>query len=298
MKPYNVGRMADQTSDGGPALAEAEGARHALVEAALRAYDDAGLSGLCAEGRWEAAVSALRGLDLRAYGSPRGGGAARPTGERFAARAAAAAAAMPTPGGGSVAAVAGMLAATLARMVTGLTVGRLQYRGVEAEMRDAANRAAALGVELTVLVARDAAACAEVAAAHELPRGHEPAAQIRAAAVERALLHATEVPLEIARAAAEVAELGAFVAEYGNINAVSDAGVAVLLAEAACLGAVCAIRVNVTTLAGARDTTPASRFADAASVLAARASLAKGRAAAAVERACARQVRLDRDRRP
>lgn len=42
----------------------AERIQDAFVEAALRAYDDAGIQGLCAEGRWEAAVSALRSVDL------------------------------------------------------------------------------------------------------------------------------------------------------------------------------------------------------------------------------------------
>jgi hypothetical protein len=41
-----------------------EGIRRAIVEAALRAYDEAGIQGLCAEGRWEAAVSALRSVEL------------------------------------------------------------------------------------------------------------------------------------------------------------------------------------------------------------------------------------------
>ncbi len=43
---------------------EAERFRSALLEAALRAYEDAGIQGLCAEGRWEAAVSAMRSVDL------------------------------------------------------------------------------------------------------------------------------------------------------------------------------------------------------------------------------------------
>ncbi len=38
--------------------------RDRCVEALLRAYEDAGMQGLCAEGRWEAAVGALRALDL------------------------------------------------------------------------------------------------------------------------------------------------------------------------------------------------------------------------------------------
>ncbi len=46
-------------------LAVAEVVRQACIDAALAAYEDAGISGLCAEGRWEAAVSAMQSLDLR-----------------------------------------------------------------------------------------------------------------------------------------------------------------------------------------------------------------------------------------
>ena len=46
-------------------LAVAEIVRKACIEAALAAYEDAGISGLCAEGRWEAAVGAMQSLDLR-----------------------------------------------------------------------------------------------------------------------------------------------------------------------------------------------------------------------------------------
>jgi hypothetical protein len=43
----------------------AEAVRQACIDAALRAYEDAGCSGLCHEGRWEYAVDAMRGVDLR-----------------------------------------------------------------------------------------------------------------------------------------------------------------------------------------------------------------------------------------
>lgn len=44
----------------------AQAVREACVEAALRAYEEAGISGLCYEGRWEIAVDAMRNLDLAA----------------------------------------------------------------------------------------------------------------------------------------------------------------------------------------------------------------------------------------
>jgi formiminotetrahydrofolate cyclodeaminase len=56
------------------------------------------------------------------------------------------------------------------------------------------------------------------------------------------------VPLETARACVRVLELAAAVAARGNTNAVSDAGVAALLAEAACKGAVYNVRINVSAL--------------------------------------------------
>jgi hypothetical protein len=43
----------------------AEAVRKACIEAALAAYEDAGISGLCAEGRWEAAISAIQSLNLQ-----------------------------------------------------------------------------------------------------------------------------------------------------------------------------------------------------------------------------------------
>jgi glutamate formiminotransferase / formiminotetrahydrofolate cyclodeaminase len=66
--------------------------------------------------------------------------------------------------------------------------------------------------------------------------------------VTSALLKAAEVPLETARASVEVAQIAALVVEKGNTNAVTDAGVAALLAEAACRGADYNVRVNVSAL--------------------------------------------------
>jgi len=56
-----------------PAAKAAEAARQACIAAALAAYEDAGVLGLCAEGRWEAAVSAMQSLDLRTVAPPEGG---------------------------------------------------------------------------------------------------------------------------------------------------------------------------------------------------------------------------------
>ena len=158
------------------------------------------------------------------------------------------AAPQPTPGGGSVAAHAGALGAALAQMVAGLTVGRKKYVAVDAQMREVAIRAAALGNTLSTLVARDASAYAIVSAAYKLPGDTPEQQQAKTAQIDDALIHAAEVPLETARACAEVADLAVAVAERGNTNAVSDAGVAALMAQAGCIGAAFNVRITVVAL--------------------------------------------------
>jgi glutamate formiminotransferase/formiminotetrahydrofolate cyclodeaminase len=169
-------------------------------------------------------------------------------GESLSGFIAAVAAPTPAPGGGSVAAHAGALAAALAQMVAGLTVGKKKYAGVENEMKEIALQAAALVSELSALVARDAVAYGAVMSAFKLP-GDDPAdAERKKDALTAALLGAAEVPLATARACVRVLELSAAVAARGNTNAVSDAGVAALLAEAACRGAVYNVRINVSSM--------------------------------------------------
>jgi glutamate formiminotransferase/formiminotetrahydrofolate cyclodeaminase len=186
------------------------------------------------------------------------------------------AAATPTPGGGSVAAHTGALAAALAQMVAALTVGRKKYAEVEETMRDIARRAADLSQRLNELVALDAQSYAAVSSAYKLPKDTPEQQEQRAAAITAALIGAREVPLETARAAAEVASLAEIAATRGNANAVSDAGVAALLAEAACRGAAYNVRINVASLsdpeAGRALSEAAARFVEQASESARRAT--------------------------
>lgn len=161
---------------------------------------------------------------------------------------AAVAANTPTPGGGSVAAHTGALAAALVQMVGGLTIGRKKYVDVEDEMRAVASRASELSQRLNELVALDSQSYAAVSSAYKLPKETAEQQETRGAAITAALVGASEVPLETARAAAEVAALAETVASKGNSNAVSDAGVAALLAEAACRGAAYNVRINIASL--------------------------------------------------
>ncbi len=171
-------------------------------------------------------------------------GAAAPSDEFLSAIASA----DPVPGGGSVAAYAGALGAALTRMVAGLTIGKKKYADVEAEMTILSASAGAAADTLSSLVTKDAEAYAGVAAAYKLPRDSDSDKKVRSDTITKALLQAAEVPLETARACAQVAELAAIVAAKGNSNAVTDAGVAALLAEAGCRGAAYNVRVNILAL--------------------------------------------------
>jgi glutamate formiminotransferase / formiminotetrahydrofolate cyclodeaminase len=203
-------------------------------------------------------------------------------GESLSGFVASVASSSPTPGGGSVSAHAGALAAALAQMVAGLTAGRKKYVAVDAEMRELGLEAAKLVNTLTTLVTRDADSYGAVSAAYKLPSEPAEALVKRKAAITNALLGASEVPLETARACARVAELAATCATKGNTNAVSDAGVAALLAEAACRGAVYNVRINVASL---EDKSRGAGLIEEAKQLLARTRTYVERATAAVDAA-------------
>jgi len=189
------------------------------------------------------------------------------------------ASAAPTPGGGTASAVAGAAAAAVVAMVSRLTVGRKKYAAVEGEFRGILARAEELRPTLRRLGADDSAAFDAVSAAYAMPKEQEAA---RGAAIQKALLGASKVPLETLRVAAEVAALAARCAKAGNQNAVSDAGVAALLAGAAARGAAYNVRINVAALPD--KSAGASLVAEAAKLLA-DAEGAVGRATSLVEAA-------------
>jgi len=178
----------------------------------------------------------------------------------------------PTPGGGSAAAHVAALGAALTQMVAGLTAGRKAYADVHDEMQRIVAEAHSLRTTLTALVQRDAASFEGVRLAYRLPQESDEQQATRSTAIREALIHAAEVPLETARTAVEVAALAVSVAERGNRNAVGDACVAALLAEAACRAAVLNVRLNVSSLddagteRGAELASEARRLLDAASM--------------------------------
>jgi formiminotetrahydrofolate cyclodeaminase len=160
----------------------------------------------------------------------------------------------PTPGGGSVAALSGSLAAALTQMVAGLTIGRKRYAGVEGEARAILANAADLRRQLTAAISEDAAAFDQLIKAMR-DQKLDPAT--RAGAVEQATVRAAEVPLQVARLSRDVARLAQAIARIGNVNAVTDAAAAAIMARAAVQAAALNVKVN---LAGLTDQPLASAW--------------------------------------
>ena len=181
-----------------------------------------------------------------------------------------------------MAAHVGALGAALAEMVAGLTIGRKKYVAVDGAMKELAASAATLGARLNALVKEDSDSYALVSAAHKLPKENPAQAAARDAAIQAALMKAAAVPLETARACVAVAKLAATCAQKGNTNAVSDAGVAALLAEAACKGAAYNVRINVASMS---DPHTGKALADEAAALVHECASAAIDAISAVERA-------------
>ncbi len=161
---------------------------------------------------------------------------------------AAVAAPTPTPGGGSVSALAGALSVALSRMVAGLARGKQGYEGVESELAQLEARARTVQTRLEALIDEDARAYEAVMAARRLPKSTEEEKASRVEAMQAAYRTATEVPLETMERCVEALELAETAAKKGNRGAVTDAAVAILLAEAATRGASLNCRVNLASI--------------------------------------------------
>ena len=156
----------------------------------------------------------------------------------------------PAPGGGSVAALAGALSAALSAMIAAVTFGTTGMEDARPAMESTGVTAQALKDWFLEAVDRDTDAFNEVMAAIRMPRKTDEDASARDAAMAAANRGATLVPLEVLEHCADALELALVVAEGGNPNTVSDAGVAGTCAVAAAEGASLNIRINLEGLDG------------------------------------------------
>jgi formiminotetrahydrofolate cyclodeaminase len=150
-----------------------------------------------------------------------------------------------TPGGGSAAAVMGAMGAALVSMVAHFTIGKKGYEAAAAESTELLRRAEDLRARLTDMIRADVEAFDRVMAAYGLPKDSDAEKTQRTAAIQAALKSAADVPLACAELCVQVMELTRPMAAIGNKNVISDAGVAVLAAEAALRAAALNVCVNI-----------------------------------------------------
>ncbi len=151
----------------------------------------------------------------------------------------------PAPGGGSVAALAGSLAASLTSMVAHLTHGNKDYVRLRGAMASIAEEAQAAKDEFLSLVNQDTHAFNQFMAARRLPKKTDDEKAAREAAIQEATRNATLVPLTILRRVPAVMELAGKVVDQGMESSVSDGGVAASVGRAAAEGAYYNVKINL-----------------------------------------------------
>ena len=151
----------------------------------------------------------------------------------------------PAPGGGSVAAMAGAVAAALSEMVANLTIGKKGYEECEEEMQKIAKEASLLRAELIAGIQKDASSFNGYMDALSLPKETEEEKAFRREKMQEDLKAAAQVPLESAETAAKVFPYALAVVKSGNKNAVTDGLVSGMLARTAVLSALLNVKINL-----------------------------------------------------
>ena len=154
----------------------------------------------------------------------------------------------PAPGGGTISAYMGALGAALGTMVANLSSHKAGWDARWEEFSNWADKGQKIQAELMTLVDEDTEAFNRIMEAFGLPKKTEEEKAARSAAIQAATLFATQVPLHTMQASFKVFELCKAMAEEGNPNSVSDAGVGVLAARAAVLGAGLNVKINASGL--------------------------------------------------
>ena len=154
----------------------------------------------------------------------------------------------PAPGGGSVAAYMGALGAALGTMVANLSAHKPGWDDRWEEFSRWADKGVELEEELLMLVDEDTEAFNRIMAAFGMPKGTDEDKRLRSEAIQSATLFAAQVPLETMKTSFKAFEICKAMAETGNPNSVSDAGVGALAARAAVLGAGLNVKINASSL--------------------------------------------------
>ncbi len=163
----------------------------------------------------------------------------------------------PAPGGGSISAYMAALGAALGTMVANLSSHKAGWDERWKEFSDWADKGQKLMAELLHLVDEDTAAFNRIMDVFGMPKSTDEEKAARAAALEAATLYATQVPLRTVKVAYEAFPLVRAMAQEGNPNSVTDAGVGALALRSAVMGAALNVKINA---AGLKDRETADKL--------------------------------------
>ncbi|MBR3427525.1 MAG: glutamate formimidoyltransferase [Bacteroidales bacterium] len=154
----------------------------------------------------------------------------------------------PAPGGGSISAYMGALGASLATMVANLSSHKPGWDERWEEFSNWAVKGQAIKDELLELVDEDTNAFNKIMDAFGLPKKTDEEKTARSAAIQEATKYATQVPFRTMKVAFKAFEVVRAMAETGNPNSVTDAGVGALCARSAVMGAHLNVKINASSL--------------------------------------------------
>lgn len=158
----------------------------------------------------------------------------------------------PVPGGGGAAALTASLGCALNSMVFNLTVGKKIYNEYADNKKELINDGLKQSDfnkdEFLRLMDRDAEEFLSLMAVFKFPKNTDEEKKIREGKLQDAYINALKVPLEIAEKAFKIYDYIFTACEYGNVNAISDAGVAALLIQCAIESAVLNVNINLAAI--------------------------------------------------
>ncbi|MBP7168846.1 MAG: glutamate formimidoyltransferase [Bacteroidales bacterium] len=163
----------------------------------------------------------------------------------------------PAPGGGSISAAMGAFGAALATMVANLSSHKPGWDDRWEEFSNWAEKGKFYMEQLIKMVDEDTAAFNRIMDAFGLPKGTDEEKAARTKAIQDATLYAIEVPFRVMNLCFESMEVIKAMAEHGNPNSVSDAGVGALAARSAVMGAFLNVKINAS---GLKDKDKANEF--------------------------------------
>lgn len=165
----------------------------------------------------------------------------------------------PAPGGGSISACMGAFGAALGTMVANLSAHKAGWDDKWKEFSDWADKGKFYMDQLINLVDEDTNAFNKIMDAFGLPKSNDEEKAARRKAIQKATLYATEVPFKVMNLCYESMAVMKAMAETGNPNSVTDAGVGALAARSGVIGAFLNVKINAS---GLEDKVAVTRFLD------------------------------------